>query len=55
MLSVLVVLDLWSIKMKKFGLNIFIQINSTYIHTILTISDGIQKEAKKLIQICFPE
>ena len=26
------------------GLNIFISINSTYIHTILRISNGIQKE-----------
>ena len=37
-----------------FGLNIFISINSTYIHTILRISNGIQKEAKRLIRICFP-
>ena len=36
------------------SLNIFIRINSTYIHTILTISDGIQKEATRLIRICFP-
>ena len=34
----------------EFDLNIFIQINSTYIHTISTISDGIQKEAKRLIR-----
>ena len=48
------VLKLNGLFLQNIGLNIFISINSTYIHTILRISNGIQKEAKRLIRICFP-
>ena len=35
---------------REVGLNIFIRKNSTYIHTILTIRDVFQKEAKGLYE-----